>query len=407
MRAGFRFDVPVRFAEDRLSLSRATFAAGEIPSVPLIEIRESDVPTSSTGTSPPSPCAGGWSGGTGSRSASPRHDRDLAIGGLVYRAAPGMLPSAISLSDGFDARHARRQGRADQRCDQRRGPRAPGAGTARRCTCSWPTGRRRTARRLRGRARRAGRGLGQRRRLRGRAARADRLARRGRWSSRPRPNAAPGSATGDAGSTWRRGCGSTRIAALVAEDVVDVDGGGAPATPTAMAGCAGSAAPIAGSTARSWPRRTPADAARAAALRARGRRPRRDQRGLRQDASRPAPGGSPMREFPGRAASAGDRPADPLSRGLAAPTIKRCRAPFDPPATGRAMHEGERRCGCELALDLFCSAWGRAPPFRGDPGPRPDRRRRQHDRAQEEAGPADAPAAGARTRGAGADEPAR
>ena len=38
--AGFRFDVPVRFAEDRLSLNRATFAAGEIPSVPLIEIRE-------------------------------------------------------------------------------------------------------------------------------------------------------------------------------------------------------------------------------------------------------------------------------------------------------------------------------------------------------------------------------
>lgn len=31
------------------------------------------------------------------------HDRDLAIGGLVYRAAPGMLPSAIGLSDGFEA----------------------------------------------------------------------------------------------------------------------------------------------------------------------------------------------------------------------------------------------------------------------------------------------------------------
>ena len=30
------------------------------------------------------------------------HDRDLAIGGLVYRAAPGMLPSAISTSNGFD-----------------------------------------------------------------------------------------------------------------------------------------------------------------------------------------------------------------------------------------------------------------------------------------------------------------
>ena len=38
--AGFRFDVPVRFEEDRLGLSRATFAAGEIASVPLIEIRE-------------------------------------------------------------------------------------------------------------------------------------------------------------------------------------------------------------------------------------------------------------------------------------------------------------------------------------------------------------------------------
>jgi uncharacterized protein (TIGR02217 family) len=40
VKAGFRFDVPVRFAEDRLSVSRATFQAGEIPSVPLIEVRE-------------------------------------------------------------------------------------------------------------------------------------------------------------------------------------------------------------------------------------------------------------------------------------------------------------------------------------------------------------------------------
>lgn len=38
--AGFRFDVPVRFAEDWLEISRATFAAGEAPSVPLVEIRE-------------------------------------------------------------------------------------------------------------------------------------------------------------------------------------------------------------------------------------------------------------------------------------------------------------------------------------------------------------------------------
>ncbi|HYD39112.1 MAG TPA: DUF2163 domain-containing protein [Allosphingosinicella sp.] len=31
------------------------------------------------------------------------HDRDLRIDGLVYRSAPGMLPSAISVSDGFEA----------------------------------------------------------------------------------------------------------------------------------------------------------------------------------------------------------------------------------------------------------------------------------------------------------------
>jgi uncharacterized phage protein (TIGR02218 family) len=31
------------------------------------------------------------------------HDRDLTIGGLRYRSAPGMLPSAVALSEGFDA----------------------------------------------------------------------------------------------------------------------------------------------------------------------------------------------------------------------------------------------------------------------------------------------------------------
>lgn len=38
--AGYRFDVPVRFAEDRLEVNRATFLAGEAASVPLVEIRE-------------------------------------------------------------------------------------------------------------------------------------------------------------------------------------------------------------------------------------------------------------------------------------------------------------------------------------------------------------------------------
>ena len=40
VRAGFTFDVPVRFAEDQLEVSGAAFAAGEAPSVPVIEIRE-------------------------------------------------------------------------------------------------------------------------------------------------------------------------------------------------------------------------------------------------------------------------------------------------------------------------------------------------------------------------------
>lgn len=40
VRAGFLFDVPVRFAEDRLQVSGAAFAAGEVPAVPLVELRE-------------------------------------------------------------------------------------------------------------------------------------------------------------------------------------------------------------------------------------------------------------------------------------------------------------------------------------------------------------------------------
>ncbi|WP_324697275.1 DUF2460 domain-containing protein [Novosphingobium aerophilum] len=40
VRAGFLFDVPVRFAEDQLEVAGAAFAAGEAPSVPVVEIRE-------------------------------------------------------------------------------------------------------------------------------------------------------------------------------------------------------------------------------------------------------------------------------------------------------------------------------------------------------------------------------
>ena len=37
--AGFEFDVPVRFDSDRITTSLAGFAAGEIPSIPVVEVR--------------------------------------------------------------------------------------------------------------------------------------------------------------------------------------------------------------------------------------------------------------------------------------------------------------------------------------------------------------------------------
>ncbi|NHF72084.1 DUF2460 domain-containing protein [Paracoccus xiamenensis] len=38
--AGFEFDVPVRFATDRIAVSVASFNAGEMPQIPVIEVRE-------------------------------------------------------------------------------------------------------------------------------------------------------------------------------------------------------------------------------------------------------------------------------------------------------------------------------------------------------------------------------
>lgn len=39
VRAGFEFDVPVRFDTDRIQTSVASFKAGDVPSVPVVEIR--------------------------------------------------------------------------------------------------------------------------------------------------------------------------------------------------------------------------------------------------------------------------------------------------------------------------------------------------------------------------------
>jgi len=37
--AGYEFDVPVRFDADRLEMNHASFVAGEIPSIPVVELR--------------------------------------------------------------------------------------------------------------------------------------------------------------------------------------------------------------------------------------------------------------------------------------------------------------------------------------------------------------------------------
>ena len=39
VRAGYRFDVPVRFDTDRIEVDLASFRAGRIPSIPLIEVK--------------------------------------------------------------------------------------------------------------------------------------------------------------------------------------------------------------------------------------------------------------------------------------------------------------------------------------------------------------------------------
>ena len=39
VQAGFEFDVPVRFDSDALSINLASFQAGEIPAIPIVEIR--------------------------------------------------------------------------------------------------------------------------------------------------------------------------------------------------------------------------------------------------------------------------------------------------------------------------------------------------------------------------------
>ncbi len=93
--AGFRFDVPVRFAEDRLEIDRETFAAGLVPSVPLVEIRG----MSDAAILAQALCAFAFCWRLERRDGVTigltSHDRALRVDGLDYAPAPGITPSAI------------------------------------------------------------------------------------------------------------------------------------------------------------------------------------------------------------------------------------------------------------------------------------------------------------------------
>jgi uncharacterized protein (TIGR02217 family) len=39
VRAGFEFDVPVRFDTDAIMASISSFQAGEVPNIPIVEVR--------------------------------------------------------------------------------------------------------------------------------------------------------------------------------------------------------------------------------------------------------------------------------------------------------------------------------------------------------------------------------
>ena len=103
VRAGFLFDVPVRFAEDRLEVAGAAFAAGEAPSVPIIEVREA-VMSRVWFASELETVATFWRvmRRDGVTLGFTSHDRDLWFDGVLHRAAPGMVPSAIRRSADFE-----------------------------------------------------------------------------------------------------------------------------------------------------------------------------------------------------------------------------------------------------------------------------------------------------------------
>ena len=108
---GFLFDVPVRFAEDRLDVTGATFAAGEAPSVPLIEVREACM-TRVFLAAELEGVATFWRiyRRDGVTLGFTSHDRDLWFDGVLHRAAPGMTPSAIRRTAGLDRDSAEMEG---------------------------------------------------------------------------------------------------------------------------------------------------------------------------------------------------------------------------------------------------------------------------------------------------------
>eukprot|EP00435_Cladocopium_sp_Y103_P076947 s1_g686.t1 len=94
--AGFEFDVPVRFDTDFLDISLSGFDAGDIPSIPLVEIRAH----LDSGATTLCQC---WKliRRDGTVMGFTDHDRDLSFNGTLFEAAAGFTASALESSAGL------------------------------------------------------------------------------------------------------------------------------------------------------------------------------------------------------------------------------------------------------------------------------------------------------------------
>ena len=105
--AGYEFDVPVRFASDSLEVNLAAFEAGEIPSIPILEVRGlmRALPATLAAklASGATTLARAWAvtRRDGATLGFTDHDRPLAFEGTTFEAAAGLTATALEASTGL------------------------------------------------------------------------------------------------------------------------------------------------------------------------------------------------------------------------------------------------------------------------------------------------------------------